>query len=308
MTIEAKIIKDSVGPNGVRLTTYVLKYPRFIHSEFMTHRAFSRNASSSRAIPFEKQMKMIEEDMALPLEFRKNQRGMQAGDALDEQGQFEAETLWRAAGLEAIQRAKALSGLGVHKQYVNRLVEPFAHISVVLTATDFANFFALRHHSMAQPEIAELAKQMWTEYTGSQPQKLEVGHWHLPFVSEEEVNTTFYPDCAPVPHNINWPKLIKMSVARCARVSYLNHDGTKPDFKSDEALYDRLLGQQPIHASPAEHQAQARNTIFIQYPEKDSWHERELTQNEYSGNLRGWKQYRKTLQGENITEFTGPLK
>lgn len=290
MTIEARIEKDSVGPNGVRITTFVLKYPRFIHSEFMTHRAFSRNASSSRAIPFEKQMKMIEDDMAMPLEFRANQKGMQAGSAIEDQDA--AKLAWRSAGWEAIARAKQLADLGVHKQYVNRLVEPFAHISVVVTATEFANFFALRHHSMAQPEIAELAKIMWDQYSTSQPATLEAGAWHLPFVSEEEVNQQ-YLDCKATGEPMDWTRLIKKSVARCARVSYLNHDGTSSTYEQDLALYDRLLGAQPIHASPAEHQAQclARPQGVLVW----------------SANFRGWLQYRKTLQGEDIKTFEGPL-
>lgn len=298
MTIEAKIICDSIGPNGVRLTTYVLKYPRFIHSEFMTHRMFSRNASSSRAIPFEKQLQMIVNDMAMPLEFRKNQKGMQAGEALDEKSQLKAEHAWITAANHAMAWAEKLSELGVHKQYVNRLVEPFVHISVVVTGTEYSNFFALRHHSMAQPEIAELARQMWEVYKTNQPYKLQLGCWHLPFVTTIEIANEF---AAQDITKIDWSPLIKRSVARCARVSYNNHDGTSSTQEQDNALHDRLLAEQPIHASPAEHQAQAREHAY----EGDcQW---QCTDEEFSGNLRGWTQYRKTLKGENITTFEGSL-
>lgn len=284
MTIEAKIICDSVGPNGVRLTTYVLKYPRFIHSEFMTHRMFSRNASSSRAIPFEKQVKMIEEDPAMPLEFRKNQKGMQAGEALSEKDQEKAKWAWLTACDETIGHARKLDLLGVHKQYVNRLLEPFAHISVVVTATEWNNFFALRHHSMAQPEIAELAKQMWYVYQKHQPIVLEAGDWHLPFLNGEELRSSF-----PIENKI------KSSVARCARVSYLNHEGKHCTYEEDYKLYDRLLGNAPIHASPAEHQAQAHPMIYENQVLK------------WSANFKGWTQYRQTLKDQNITKFEGPL-
>ncbi len=297
MTIEAKIICDSVGPNGVRITTYILKYPRFIHSELMTHRAFSRNASSSRAIPFEKQMKMIEEDMAKPLEFRANQKGMQAGAPISDQEL--ALFQWEEAGRLAIDKAKKLAELGVHKQYVNRLVEPFAHISVVLTATEYSNFFALRHHSMAQPEIAELAKQMWDQYSTNKPKELGAGGWHLPFVSDEEITEHVNYET----ETIDYKPLIIKSVARCARVSYLNHDNTKPTYEQDEALYDRLLGEQPIHASPAEHQAQA----LPEFTEYEGSHICDFSGHVWSGNFRGWTQFRKTLEGENITSFEGPL-
>ena len=303
MTIEAKIICDSVGPNGVRLTTFVLKYPRFIHSEFMTHRVFSRNASSSRAIPFEKQMQMIREDMAMPIEFRKNQRGMQAGEAIENQ-QLARDT-WIEAGHSAIAYAEELNALGIHKQYVNRLVEPYAHISVVVSATELTNFFALRHHHMAQPEIAELAKQMWDLYSTNKPTQLKAGQWHLPFISQEEVNT--YINTASEGSEFLYSDLVKMSVARCARVSYLTHEGKVPSKEDDFKLYDRLLGSAPIHASPAEHQGKALNSerFVLDF---DSGHYPVSTANDFSGNLRGWEQYRKTLKDENITTFTGPLE
>lgn len=296
MTIEAKIICDSIGPNGVRLTTFVLTYPRFIHSEFMTHRMFSRNASSSRAIPFDKQVKMIEEDCAMPLEFRKNQKGMQAAEALSKENQFDAEVFWHLAKSEAILKAKQLAALGVHKQYVNRLLEPFAHITVVVTATEYSNFFALRHHSMAQPEIAELAKQMWHLYSTTEPKYLCEDEWHLPFVTSEDIDNNLIEeinsDKDPLAQDRmipNWTKLIQMSVARCARVSYLTHEGKQPSEEEDLKLYDRLLGSQPIHASPAEHQAKAS-------PDFLWW-----------GNFCGWVQYRKLLSNENIKTFEGPL-
>lgn len=298
MTISAKIVCDSIGPNGVRLTTYVLTYPRFIHSEFMTHRMFSRNASSSRAIPFEKQVKMIEEDPAMPIEFRVNQKGMQAGKPLELTDQYKAKEIWLQACDEAIGQAKQLATLGVHKQYVNRLLEPYAHITVVVSGTEFANFFALRHHHMAQPEIQELAKKMWEAYNTQQPTPIAAGQWHLPFVSLEEQNHHFYTyarsGMTEPTFEHGWLPLIKASVARCARVSYLNHEGKNPTQEEDFKLYDRLLGNAPIHASPSEHQAQA-----MQFdPHIMKW----------SANFRGWIQYRQTLKGQNITVFNGPLE
>lgn len=304
MTIEAKIICDSVGPNGVRLTTYVLKYPRFIHSEFMTHRMFSRNASSSRAIPFEKQVDMILADPAMPLEFRENKKGMQAGEALADQDK--CKKIWLEAMQRAVEQAYALADKGVHKQYVNRILEPFAHISVVLTATEYSNFFALRHHSMAQPEIAELARQMWEAYKTNAPKRLSTYQWHLPFVTKEDfvnvrkelgLGVIALDEAFERVTESMYHKLIKISVARCARVSYNNHDGTNSTYEQDCALYDRLLGSQPIHASPAEHQAQTRSAFVDPEDIKNDW----------IGNFRGWTQYRKLLENENIGLFEGPL-
>jgi hypothetical protein len=296
MTIKAKIVCDSVAENGVRLTTFVLSYPRFIHAEFMTHRVFSRNASSSRAIPIERQIKEIKKDMAMPVEFRRNQRGMQAAEAYGKFGQKVCRTIWKAAGHAAILFAKLFIRMGVHKQYANRLLEPFSHISVIVSATQWSNFFALRYHHAAQPEIRVLAEKMWDQYTKQRPRYLTNNEWHLPFVDYNEVSSTLGRkrlaciNTVPIPAQ-DWLPLIKKSVARCARVSYLNHDGTNPSEMQDFLLYERLLGAQPIHASPAEHQATPLG-------ESD----------EISGNFHGWKQYRKTLQGENITEFNGPLE
>jgi thymidylate synthase ThyX len=201
--------------------------------------------------------------------------------------------MWLAACDEAVAAAKQLANLGVHKQYVNRILEPFAHISVVVSATEYSNFFTLRYHSMAQPEIQELAKQMWEAYQRSTPELLTPGQWHLPFVTKEELknHTGVLQTYGGYSTVVAWDNLIKMSVARCARVSYNNHDGTNSTYEQDCALYDRLLGSQPIHASPAEHQAKA---LYVDQS------------TEWSGNFRGWLQYRKTLEGENITEFKGP--
>lgn len=286
--IEAKIVKDSVGPNGIRITTFVLTYPRFIHAEFMTHRVFSRNASSSRAIPVKKQIEMVMDNPAIPLAFTKNQKGMQGGETLDSKSHELAVKCWLHARDNAANWAKELADLEVHKQYANRILEPFAHITVVCTATDFANFFALRLHSMAQPEICELAKQMWVVYQTNVPENLLEGQFHLPFINHDDfnLNTEWFAKVQEEDYSF---LQVKRSVARCARVSYLNHEGKIPTIEEDLQLYDRLLGQLPIHASPAEHQARASSDPNLK-----------------SGNFRGWIQYRKTLANENIEKFNGP--
>lgn len=280
--IEAKIIKDSMSPAGVRLTTFVLTYPRFIHAEFMTHRVFSRNASSSRAIPVKKQIQMVIDNPAIPLAFTKNQKGMQGGEALDGKAHELAVKSWLHARDNAVMWANTLADLEVHKQYANRILEPFAHITVVCTGTDFANFFALRVHPAAQPEIHELAKQMYELYSSTEPQSLADGEWHLPFIDLKDPKDT-------EDDTLRFETLIKRSVARCARVSYLNHDGTNTTSQQDMDLYQRLLGQIPIHASPAEHQAMATSDKNVR-----------------SGNFRGWIQYRQTLPHQNIETFNGP--
>lgn len=278
--IEAKIVADSIGPSKVRLTTFVLTYPRFIHAEFMTHRVFSRNASSSRAIPVSRSIQMVKDNPVIPLAFTRNQKGMQGGAALEQEAHDKAVAAWLEGRDRAVEIAEKLADLEVHKQYANRALEPFSHITVVCTATDYANFFALRCHSAAQPEIHALADKMYDLYKSSEPQQLEEGDWHLPFITKEEQENWLIND--------GCESMLKCSVARCARVSYLTHEGKTPSLEEDLKLYERLVGAAPIHASPAEHQAQAIQDARY-----------------YSGNLRGWIQYRKYLQNENITEFNG---
>jgi len=294
--IDAKIALHSIGPNGVELLTWILIYPRFIHAEFMTHRDFSRNASSSRAIPVKKSIEQIERNMAIPLVFRKNKAGMQAGEVLEDQDA--ARELWIEAGNKAVEYAKRMADMEIHKQYANRILEPYSHIAVIVSSTRWANFYALRHHGQAQPEIAALAELMWELHKASTPQKLEKGQWHLPLISDEEKAAAM---AHPLPSGVGdpweiaayeavWMPLIKQSTARCARVSYLNHEGKKPTPAEDYALYDRLLTSQPLHASPPEHPARAESDPELK-----------------SGNFHGWTQYRKLIQGEYITEFKGPL-
>jgi len=269
---------------------------------------FSRNASSSRAIPVAKMIESIEKDPALPIHWGKNQSGMQAREEITDVRKGNCESIWQCAMEDAIGWVENMIEQGLHKQVANRLLEPWMHIDVVCTATDYNNFFALRHHHMAQPEIAELARQMWELYRNSSPWRMEDGEWHLPYTdriynSEKTMNIVrHYAIHQNLPgHLINRELEVmkRVSVANCARVSYAKHgvikvdgeDGYSEALDKDLKLYDRLVGHHPIHASPAEHQAMAVSDPNVR-----------------SGNLRGWIQLRKTLPDENITNFEGPLK
>ena len=265
--IKANIILDSISPKGIRLVTFELIYPRFIHSEFLTHRLFSRNASSSRAIPVKKMIERIRKEPAMPIHWGQNQAGMQAEQEVQGEEKTKAIALWLEAAGQACDMAEKMLAFNLHKQVVNRITEPFAHIHVLVTATEWDNFFLLRDHKDAQPEIRELAIQMKKALENSIPNKLETGQWHLPFVREEEKTTQTIQD------------LLKISTARCARVSYLTHDGEIPNLVKDIELYDRLITSKPIHASPTEHQA----TPII-------------SDGEWSGNFYGWEQHRKFIE------------
>lgn len=278
--ITAKVIEDSVSEAGVRLTTLQLCYPRFIHAEFMTHRVFSRNASSSRAIPVAKMLEMVRNEPAMPVHWGKNQPGMQAHEELGEYEKNVAQELWMRAARLAAQTAEEMSNLGLHKQVANRILEPFQHIHVVVTATEWDNFYALRAHPDAQPEFHELALAIKAATEASVPKLVELGNWHLPYVTAEERAANV---ADPIP-------LVKASAARCARVSYLKHDGTSPSMEEDLALYDRLVGGVPIHASPVEHQA---------VPDQENYGDMasgNWSQPALHGNFTGWIQYRKLVE------------
>jgi hypothetical protein len=251
----------------------------------MTHRMVSKNAASSRAIPCKKMRAAVLKAPAMPCSFSQNKAGMQAAGDISPRKQKIATALWRAAGVVMCGFHWVLEKLGVHKQHANRILEPWLHMTVIATATDWDNFFGLRCHPMAQPEFQELARKMWTIYSTSTPKRLKAGQWHLPFVGDEEVELEELEQTAEPREG---PRgYLRKSVARCARVSYLNHEGKKSSFFEDCTTYTRLLGSVPIHASPAEHQAKATRS------------------KKYSGNLRGWVQFRKTLKGENIKKFKG---
>lgn len=240
MTITAKIIADSLSSDDVRITTLQLRYPRFIHAEFMTHRVFSRNASSSRAIPVNRLIDDVVEDRVDPSFWGANKKGMQATEEVaDPQW---CQNLWDVARDAAVTCAVNLKNAGAHKQIVNRILEPFSHINVVVTATEWDNFFALRCHPDAQPEMQELANAMRNAMEASKPACRDE---HMPYISDFEMETGTMRD------------LMKISAARCARVSYLTHDGKTPTYAEDIKLYDRLATAEPAHLSPLEHPALA---------------------------------------------------
>lgn len=257
--INSKIIADTENKfNGKRITTLELTYPRWIHSEFMTHRVFSRNGASSRAIPISKFISMVEQSPAIPVWWGKNQKGMAAKEEIE--NKEEALKIWIEARNAQIEFVKKLTSIGLHKQITNRLLEPWLYMVVVVTSTEWNNFLRLRDHEDAQPEIAELARSVKYTLSNSKPKISDV---HLPFIMEDEMA-------------LGVENLKKISAARCARTSYLTHDGIRDCYKDIE-LYNRLIeGSGFGHWSPLEHPATA-----LENPK------------EWSGNFRGWRQFRK---------------
>jgi hypothetical protein len=273
----------------------------------MTHRVFSRNASSSRAIPVKKVIADIRNDPALPVHWGKNQPGMQAYSELTGWKLKALKATWIAGMYATTALAQVADKIGAHKQIVNRMIEPWSHINVVITTTQISNFFALRSHPDAQPEIKALSDAMKEAYDASTPQVLKAGEWHLPYIRPEDIQAAILyvaevgedsilkdldGDSYRLVGSALNRVLIGVSVARCARTSYKLHDGSETTFEKDFGLYNRLLSSVPLHASPAEHQATPDRTLggpldgyVAEYPE-------------YHGNFRAWVQYRKLLPDE----------
>lgn len=290
--INAKIIADSVSSIGKRITTLQLVYPRIIHGEFMTHRVFSRNASSSRAVPVNRMANMALTEMYEPIRWGKNQKGMQSSlENLEGDVLLEAQKIWRDMANYCAMGSKRLSELGLHKQWANRPTEWFSYIRVLLTSTEFDNFFLLRDHSDAQPEIEELAIQIKEAMNLSSPRELKDGEWHLPYISNDELNDSFFKI------ESNRYLLQKISSARCCRVSYLNHDGTSPNRDEDMALFMRLAGGDIAHLSPLEHQACPIETNPQWASHRDAWG------GQWSGNLEGWLQFRQLYVYEQANSY-----
>lgn len=301
--IKVTLVADSIA-NGIRLSTFELVYPRYIHSELMTHRVFSRNASSSRAIPTNRLIEQVRNDPVLPIEWGKNKPGMQHSQLINDKDMAYAKYLWTSVANYAADRADKLNMQQVHKQFVNRILEPFTHIRVVVTATQFTNFFALRVHPDAQPEIRELATQMKDALEYNEPSELKPGSWHLPYIRTEDCI-----EAAKVAgtdnRNMVLQVLLKVSTARCARVSYNNFDGKPSTIQEDFDLFNNKLVSHPLHASPLEHQATPMremtsniNQPFIPETWEDGISHVTRDGTLYSGNFCGWIQHRKLMPNE----------
>ncbi|ADP02529.1 thymidylate synthase [Salmonella phage PVPSE1] len=314
--VVARVVADSISPQGRRITTFELEYPRIIHSELMTHRLFSRNAMSSRAIPIKKMIEQVQTDPAMPVKFGKNQPGMQDAGEHDAQlgDGYSAEDWWKLAGLSAARFAAEFADAGYHKQIANRLLEPFQRMKTVLTATDFENFWWLRVDKDADPTIYALAEAMKKEFDESVPEYLKPGQWHTPYVDHlytvgEQASEDTFDYCVldennkPVILTVDEAKAISASC--CAQVSYRVLNNTK-----EKALdiYGKLLSGNKVHASPFEHVATPMKGEFSQYGYDPSinlaeypvsWEEG-ITHVDrkgrlWSGNYRGWIQLRQLL-------------
>ena len=309
--ISAKVVCDSISEQGIRLTTFEIEYPRIVMSEFNTHRAVSKNSSSSRAIPVSKMLEHTKNINLKPVYFGSKKSGMQAGDELVGEDLQYAKSTWESALHSMVHSAKILDGCGVAKEVCNRLVEPFQLVKVVCTATDWGNFFNLRLHPDSDPNICMLAYKMYQAMQESEPVELKAGEWHLPFVN---VGWNGKGEMCYADEDFNFVELeqaIKLSAASCASVSYRTEGMT---LEKADKIFDMLIKAEVIHSSPFEHLATPVKPKFndlgkvrVNCSEPQSWEDGVTHMNKQgelcSGNLRGFIQYRHLLPNNTAWQF-----
>ena len=326
--ISAKIVADSIDPRGNRITTFILTYPRMIHAELLTHRLFSRNAASSRAIPFKKMYSDVAEDPFVPIAWQKDHKGMQGMEyETDEEEISILKQEWVYARDKALDSASYLHSRGLTKQLCNRLLEPFQWYTCLVTATEFDNFYELRcpkiYHaasgeyyksvkdwnkidseiqynglsclhpentSQAEIHIQALAEAMWNAQSESTPKELKSGEWHIPF-GDKIKNEESYSLEGMISEN-----KIKIATARCARLSYMTFDG-EIDYEKDIKLHDQLIGP-PFHASPFEHCCRVMSDgELLMYRKVDPF-TNDSDNLGWCNNIKGFIQYRYLLENE----------
>jgi hypothetical protein len=278
-----KMVLDSIGPVGKRLSTVEIRYPRFIHSEILTHRDRCRNSASSRAIPWPKMKERIINYPVIPIYWGSNQKGMQTGEEISEEKRDEANRIWLEARDFCVKAAEKLHELGVHKSLVNRVTEPWMWITVVMSATEWKNFFRLRCHPDAEIHFQKIAGMIREALNQSVPQQLRVGEYHLPYIEDDDIDLIRTAKEEYLEYGILY-LLKRCSTARCARVSYTPFDSDKKNILEDLRIAKQLIERSDdvIHASPLENVAQCCDTLVR------------------SGPFIGWKQFRKEFANENV--------
>lgn len=280
-SFKVEVLAYSKSETGAIAVSFYLMYPRFIHSEIMTHKDFSRSAASSRAIPVKKMLSQVWNQPAMPMYWGANMPGMQAKTELTGWKRHIAINLWMLAGKVACVFAWLLTKLNLHKQIANRILEPWQLMHVTLTTSKLANFFNLRIHPDAQPEICYLATKMKMHFQAATPKTLKKSQWHLPWISYDDL---FDAQQYAFINNLPLEEVLKQaSTARCARSSYGTFAGERSLIK-DLELYNKLIIMKPVHASPAEHQVTPDTKTNLK------WDHPEL-----AGNMIGWIQHRKMI-------------
>lgn len=306
--ISAQIVTDSVSAvTGTRITTMELVYHRFIHGELLVHRAFSRNAMSSRAVPVARMLELVDKTPAVPIHWGRNQSGMQSNGEINTPviiGSVKAvmtrEEAWDCAKNAVVNIAKSFSTSGYAKELVNRLLEPHQLVKVLVTATEWDNFFHLRLHKDAQPEIQELARVMKAAMQDSEPEVLQAGEWHLPYVEiisghhSGEREYAIYNEDTKQHTMLTLEEALKVSASCAAQISYRRNNQS---LEKALDIYAKLVDSEPVHASAFEHAAMVMSEPVQsdKYLWEDGVTHMDKQGNLWSGNFKGFVQYRQLI-------------
>lgn len=304
MAYASKIIADSMSPHGHRITSFEVTMPRIVLAEFNTHRVFSRNSASSRAIPIKKMLEKVDVDPFIPEKWPKNGKGMQPDGFFEKEADILlARAFWLDGRDKVIEIVKLMEDRGIHKQVTNRLLEPFLWHTIIVTATEWSNAFNLRRDKHAQEEIRRPMQWMFEQYNDSQPEDVDFGQWHLPLVKGRDHSVLRE-------ESFSTKDIAKISCGRCGRVSYLTHEGQR-DPKADVAIVDEKFSANG-HMSPLEHAARpmyedeyhlftqpAFKVINVDGEERLSI-DAQGKPRHFCGNVEGWIQYRKLIPGEDV--------
>jgi len=285
--ITAEVLKDSINPEGKRIVSFLCEYPLMIHAEIMTHRRFSRNAASSRAIPVAKMLQRVRENPVVPIFWGANQKGMQSFELLPPDAASRCEEIWLNMSEICVRGCEEMNTIGLHKQWANRPLFAWNTIKVIITATEWGNFFKQRCHEAAMPEFQQLAYLMLHHYRHSAPELLGWGDWHLPFSEGHYIQ-----DFEAMHDKVR----LAVCTARCARTSYDSHDGNFT-VEKDEAVHKSLYTNH--HWSPFEHCAQAWGESYPA-PGLGADH----LPLDYANFGRGWLPYRKQFADEEVPNPT----
>lgn len=302
MTVDVKLLQHSYSPDGISMYSFEVEIPRIILAEWNTHGMLNTNAQSSRAVPTKKLIEEVRRNPYMPSHWGKNQKGMQAYEECHSSVKsMPRESFWDICIHNACNNAQAFEEAGYHKQIANRVIEPYSHTKLVVSGTEWNNFFNLRIHKDAEPNIREMAIKIYEITRSSAGVRLYNGEWHLPYISQyrQEGSMRYVFDN----QYVSLSDAIRISLACVAQVSYRSLN-THPD--AIDRIYDSLFPSngEPIHGSPAQHLA----TPFKEAWCKGTWQEGETHRDRngysWSAQLRGWCQYRKLIPNENATIFT----
>ena len=253
--ISATVILDAkvnqrYGVKPCRITTLEVIMPKFLVAQLNTHRTFSRNSASSRAIPIFKSIQNVLEAPVTPLDYGTpaNGKGMQPKSSLTGLRRLLAGAVWQTSMYLAIASAYLLNHIGLHKQFTNRLLEPYTYTKVLITSTEWENFLTLRDHGAAQDAMQEVAKAIRVALNNSVTYVINDGYWYLPYVG-------IFPQ-KPTTEQFD------ISVSCCAQVSFRTLDDNATKAKRVVAS---LLNDDVKHWSPFEHIAVAKQGRYANY-------------------------------------------